>query len=48
VYELDGTGFAAREWAELDLVQDWSAFWDDPRRLLHHLLDVRFQDEASP
>jgi predicted ATPase len=39
VYELDATGFAAREWAELDLVQDWSAFWDDPRRLLHHLLE---------
>ena len=39
IYELDGDGFAEREWAELDLVQDWQAFFDDPRRLLHHLLD---------
>jgi predicted ATPase len=39
VYELDGGGFTAREWADLDLVQDWTAFFDDPRRLLHHLLD---------
>lgn len=31
--------FTARDWAELDLVQDWKAFFDDPRRLLHHLLD---------
>jgi predicted ATPase len=29
----------AREWADLDLVQDWTAFFDDPPRLLHHLLD---------
>jgi predicted ATPase len=39
VYELDGAGFTARPWAELDLVQDWMAFFDDPQRLLHHLLD---------
>lgn len=39
VYELDGDGFTAREWADLDLVRDWTAFFDDPRRLLHHLLD---------
>ena len=39
VYELDGAGFTARAWSELDLVQDWAAFFDDPRRLLHHLLD---------
>jgi predicted ATPase len=39
VYELDGGGFTARVWDELDLVQDWAAFFDDPRRLLHHLLD---------
>jgi predicted ATPase len=39
VYELDGEGFTQREWAELDLVQDWQSFFADPRRLLHHLLD---------
>jgi len=39
IYELDDEGFTEREWAELDLVQDWQAFFDDPRRLLHHLLD---------
>jgi predicted ATPase len=39
VYELDETGFAAREWADLDLVRDWQAFFDDPARLHHHLLD---------
>ncbi|MFD2090522.1 hypothetical protein [Blastococcus deserti] len=31
--------FTEREWADLDLVQDWQAFFDDPARLLHHLLD---------
>ena len=39
VYELDDAGFTPRPWAELDLVRDWQAFFDDPRRLLHHLLD---------
>jgi predicted ATPase len=39
IYELDGDGFTTREWAELDLVQDWQAFFDDPRRLLQYLLD---------
>jgi predicted ATPase len=39
IYELDGDGFSARKWAELDLVQDWQAFFDDPRRLLTYLLD---------
>jgi predicted ATPase len=39
VHELDGTGFAAREWADLDLVRDWEAFFDDPRRMHRHLLD---------
>jgi predicted ATPase len=39
VYELDGTGFTQRGWAELDLVQDWQMFFDEPTRLLHHLLD---------
>jgi predicted ATPase len=39
VYELDGAGFTARTWDGLELVQDWAAFFDDPRRLLHHLLD---------
>jgi hypothetical protein len=39
VYELDGAGFALRAWDELDLVQDWAALFDDPARLLHHLLD---------
>jgi len=39
VYELDGAGFTQRGWAELDLVQDWQMFFDDPTRLLHHLLD---------
>jgi predicted ATPase len=38
VYELDGTGFTQRGWAELDLVQDWQMFFDEPTRLLHHLL----------
>jgi len=39
VYELDGSGFAARDWADLDLVRDWEAFFADPARLHHHLLD---------
>ncbi|MCZ2859701.1 AAA family ATPase [Blastococcus sp. VKM Ac-2987] len=39
VYELDGAGFTARPWAELDLVQDWQSFFDAPERLLRHLLD---------
>jgi predicted ATPase len=39
IYELDQSGFAERTWAELDLVQDWKAFFDGPERLLHHLLD---------
>lgn len=39
VYELHGSGFTQRGWAELDLVQDWQIFFDDPTRLLHHLLD---------
>jgi predicted ATPase len=39
IYELAGDGFTERAWAELDLVQDWRAFFDNPRRLLHHLLD---------
>ena len=39
LYELDGTGFTTRPWEELDLVRDWAAFFDDPRRLLHHLLE---------
>jgi predicted ATPase len=39
IYELGNDGFAERPWAELDLVQDWQAFFDDPARLLHHLLD---------
>ena len=38
VYELDGDGFTRRPWADLDLVQDWRAFFEDPARLLHHLL----------
>lgn len=41
VYELDASGFARREWPDLDLVQDWSAFFEDPARLLHH----PFEDE---
>jgi predicted ATPase len=39
VYELGDDGFTERPWADLDLVQDWQAFFDDPQRLLHHLLD---------
>jgi len=39
VYELGGGGFTPRPWAELELVQDWAMFFDDPQRLLHHLLD---------
>jgi predicted ATPase len=39
IYELDDDGFTTREWAELDLVQDWQAFFDDPARLLSYLLD---------
>ena len=34
-----GSGFTQRGWAELDFVQDWQVFFDDPTRLLHHLLD---------
>jgi predicted ATPase len=38
VYELDGDGFAPRDGADLDLVRDWEAFFDDPGRMHHHLL----------
>ena len=38
VYELDEAGLAVRPWDELDLVRDWTAFFADPARLLHHLL----------
>jgi predicted ATPase len=39
IYELGSDGFTERSWGELDLVQDWRALFDDPARLLHHLLD---------
>jgi predicted ATPase len=39
VYELGDDGFTERQWADLDLVRDWQAFFDDPSRLLRHLLD---------
>jgi len=39
IYELDASGAHARDWTELELVRDWQAFFDDPARLLHHLLD---------
>jgi predicted ATPase len=39
IYELGAVGYTERQWADLDLVQDWQAFFDDPKRLLHHLLD---------
>jgi predicted ATPase len=39
IYELSSAGFAQQEWADLDLVRDWQAFFDDPARLLHHLLE---------
>ncbi len=39
VYELDGSGFSVQDRADLDLVRDWQAFFDDPGRMLHHLLD---------
>jgi predicted ATPase len=39
VLELGDDGLTERRWEDLDLVQDWQAFFDDPRRLLHHLLD---------
>ncbi len=38
IYELGDTGFTQQQWADLDLVRDWQMFFDDPRRLLHHLL----------
>ena len=38
IYELSADGFTEQEWADLDLVRDWQAFFDDPARLLHHLL----------
>ena len=39
IYELGDDGFTEQEWADLDLVRDWQAFFDAPERLLHHLLD---------
>jgi predicted ATPase len=39
IYELGAEGFTERDWADLELVQDWQAFFDAPDRLLHHLLD---------
>jgi predicted ATPase len=39
IYELGDDGFAEQQWADLDLVQDWQAFFDQPARLLHHLPD---------
>ena len=41
VNELDDRGLVAREWADLDLVQDWQMFLEDPRRLLRQLLRDR-------
>jgi predicted ATPase len=48
IYELDASGFTPRQWADLDLVQDWQAFFADPARLLHHLLDDRRRTPSSP
>jgi predicted ATPase len=39
IHELDDDGVTARDWGELELVRDWQAFFDDPARMLHHLLD---------
>ena len=39
IYELGDDGFREQQRDDLDLVRDWQAFFDDPRRLLHHLLD---------
>ncbi|GAA3175986.1 AAA family ATPase [Blastococcus jejuensis] len=39
IYELGDDGFTEQQWADLDLVRDWQAFFDAPERLLHHLLD---------
>ena len=38
VYELADDGCTQREWSELDLVQDWRAFLDDP------VISVRVDD----
>jgi predicted ATPase len=39
IYELGDDGFTERPWTDLDLVHDWQAFFDDPARLLRHLID---------
>ncbi|MGY1722384.1 hypothetical protein [Blastococcus sp. SYSU DS0533] len=38
VYELDGTGFIERPWAELDLCPRLAGLLRPPERLLRHLL----------
>jgi predicted ATPase len=37
IWELTETGIDARRWDELDMVRDWRAFLDEPRRYLRHL-----------
>lgn len=39
VYELDESGYARREWADLEMVGHYRSYLDDPRRYLRHLLD---------
>lgn len=39
ILELDAHGWRETTWEDLDLVADWRAFLDDPRRTLRHLVD---------
>ncbi|QGQ20817.1 ATP-binding cassette domain-containing protein [Cellulomonas sp. JZ18] len=39
IWEVGEWGLRRSEWADLDLVQRWRGFLDDPRRYLRHVLD---------
>jgi predicted ATPase len=39
ILEVGEWGLAERSWDELELVQNWRAFLDDPRRYLRHVVE---------
>jgi len=40
IYEVGPWGMAQRQWAKLDLVQNWHGFLDDPQLFLRHVLEA--------
>ncbi len=39
ILEVGAWGLRPASWAELDLVQHWKRFLDEPRRYLRHVLE---------